>query len=103
MASGGKHRDDEGSHRPPEDFVTAPYPPPAASAGNDRTTLWGVLGIVIGLICCGILGIVFGALSVRDAKRSGKSPVLGYVAIALGVLNLVGSLALRATGNYPGM
>ena len=84
--------------------MTAPYPPPpAAAAGNDRTTLWGVLGIVLGLICCGILGIVFGALSIRDAKKFGKSPTLGYIGIAVGVLNIVGSIALRASGNYPGM
>jgi hypothetical protein len=84
--------------------VTAPYPPPAAApAGSDRTTLWGVLGIVLGLVCCFILGIVFGALSIRDAKRYGKSPTLGYVAIALAVVNLVVSVILSATGNYPGM
>ncbi|WP_433529855.1 DUF4190 domain-containing protein [Micromonospora sp. CA-263727] len=82
--------------------MNAPYPPPPpAPAGRDRSTLWGVLGIVTGLLCCGILGIVFGWLSMRDAKRYGKSPVLGYVAIALGVLNIVVSLILRSTGNYP--
>lgn len=84
--------------------MNAPYPPPPpppAAPGNDRTTLWGVLGIVLGLICCGILGIVFGWLSIRDARRYGNSPVLGYVAIVLGVVNIVGSLLLRATGYYP--
>ncbi len=62
-----------------------------------------MLGIVIGLICCGILGIVFGWLSIRDAKRYGNSPTLGYVAIAVSVINIVVSAVLRATGNYPGM
>ncbi|MER5701280.1 DUF4190 domain-containing protein [Micromonospora sp. NPDC002296] len=81
--------------------MNAPYPPPPPAAGRDRTTLWGVLGIVLGLICCGVLGIVFGYLSVRDAKRYGQSPVLGYLAIAFGVINIIGSLILRATGNYP--
>jgi hypothetical protein len=60
-----------------------------------------VLGIVFGLICCGVLGIIFGYLSIRDAKRFHQSPVLGYLAIAFGVLNIVGSGILRATGNYP--
>ncbi|WP_229400654.1 DUF4190 domain-containing protein [Micromonospora okii] len=78
-----------------------PPPPPPPAQGRDRTTLWGVLGIVLGLICCGILGIVFGYLSVRDARRYGKSPVLGYLAIALGVINIIGSVILNATGNYP--
>jgi hypothetical protein len=83
--------------------VNAPFPPPPPPPveGRDRTTLWGVLGIVLGLICCGILGIVFGYLSVRDARRNGKSPVLGYLAIALGVINIIGSAILNATGNYP--
>ncbi|GAA4688844.1 hypothetical protein [Phytohabitans rumicis] len=71
--------------------MSEPYPPPAAAPSNDRTTLWGVLGIVIGLICCPILGIVFGVLSIRDAKRVGKSQVLGWVAIGLSVLSLVGN------------
>ncbi|WP_433344638.1 DUF4190 domain-containing protein [Micromonospora sp. CA-111912] len=81
--------------------MNAPYPPPPPAGGRDRTTLWGVLGIVLGLICCGVLGIVFGYLSVRDAKRYGQSPVLGYLAIAFGVINIIGSLILRASGNYP--
>ncbi|MGW1058416.1 DUF4190 domain-containing protein [Micromonospora rubida] len=83
--------------------MNAPYPPPPPppAAGRDRTTLWGVLGIVLGLICCGVLGIVFGYLSVRDAKRYGQSPVLGYLAIAFGVINIIGSVILQANGNYP--
>jgi hypothetical protein len=72
--------------------VTAPYPPPAAApAGNDKTTLWGVLGIVIGLICCWPLGIVFGVLSMMEAKKAGKPNTLGIVAIVAAVVNLVGS------------
>lgn len=83
--------------------MSAPYPPPATAAGKDRTVLWGVLGIVIGLICCGILGILLGYLSIRDARRYGSSPVLGYVAIVLSALNIVVGAILGATGNYPGM
>ncbi|MFG1950110.1 DUF4190 domain-containing protein [Micromonospora sp. NPDC048830] len=83
--------------------MNAPYPPPPppAAAGRDRTTLWGVLGIVLGLLCCGVLGIIFGYLSIRDAKRYGKSPVLGYLAIAFGVINIIASVILRAGGNHP--
>lgn len=89
-----------------EVVVSAPYPPPPppppVAAGKDRTTLWGVLGIVLGLLCCGILGIFFGYLSVRDAKRYGNPTILGYLAIAAGVLNIIVTWILRASGNYPG-
>ncbi|GAA3759717.1 DUF4190 domain-containing protein [Micromonospora maritima] len=82
--------------------MNAPYPPPPPppAAGRDRTTLWGVLGIVLGLLCCGILGIVFGWLSIRDARRNGKSQVLGWLAIAFGVVNIVASAIVRARGSY---
>lgn len=67
----------------------APMPPAAQPAGNDKTTLWGVLGIVIGLLCCGPLGIVFGVLSMNEAKKAGKPNTLGIVAIVVSVLNIV--------------
>jgi hypothetical protein len=72
--------------------LNAPYPPPAdIPAGNDKTTLWGVLGIVIGLICCWPAGIVFGILSINEAKKSGKPNTLGIVAIVVSALNLIGT------------
>ncbi|MEU0154810.1 MULTISPECIES: hypothetical protein [Micromonospora] len=82
--------------------MNAPYPPPPPppAAGRDRTTLWGILGIITGLLCCGILGIVFGYLSIRDAKRFGKSPLLGWLAIAFGVINIIASAIIRARGHY---
>lgn len=66
-----------------------PYPP-AAAPGNDRTTLFGVLGIIIGLICCQPVGIVFGVLSMQQAKRYGKPNTLGIIAIVLSIVSLVG-------------
>lgn len=72
--------------------VPPPPPPPAAVPSNDRTELWGWLGIIIGLLCCGVLGIVFGVLSLNDAKKHGKSPVLGWIAIVAGVLNIIGGI-----------
>ena len=72
--------------------MTAPMPPAAAPAGNDKTTLWGVLGIVIGFICCWPLGIVFGILSMNEAKKSGKPNTLGIVAIAASAINLIGTI-----------
>lgn len=70
--------------------------------GRDRTQLWGWLGIVVGLFCCGPLGVVFGVLSIREAKSHGKSPVLGYVAIAASVLNMVFNTIRWLTGG-PGI
>ncbi len=64
-------------------------PPAAAPAANDRTTLFGVLGIVIGLICCAPAGIVLGVLSIQQAKQNAKPPTLGYVAIAASILQII--------------
>lgn len=73
--------------------MTAPYPPPAATpAGNDKTTLWGVLGIVIGLLCCPILGVVFGILSMNEAKKVGKPNTLGIIAIVASAINIIFSI-----------
>ncbi len=64
---------------------------PAQPVGKDNTTLFGWIGI-IGGICCGILGLIFGALSVMQAKKWGKSPVLGYIGIVIGVLTIIGGI-----------
>ncbi|HEY2947747.1 MAG TPA: hypothetical protein VGJ53_05010 [Micromonosporaceae bacterium] len=82
--------------------MTGPYPPPAAAPANDRTNLWGWLGIVIGLLCCGILGIIFGVLSLQEARKHGKPQTLGWIAIAVSALNIIAGGVLRATGNFPG-
>jgi hypothetical protein len=66
--------------------------PPAAAGANDRTTLWGVLGIVIGFLCCPILGIVFGILSMQEAKKAGKPNTLGIVAIVASVVGIAVSV-----------
>jgi hypothetical protein len=92
-ASAGTYLEDSPVTPPPY------YGPPAAAPGNDKVTLWGVLGIVLAL-CCPLLGIVFGALSLSQAKKFGKPPTLGYVAIGLGVLNIVVNIILGATGAY---
>jgi hypothetical protein len=63
--------------------------PGAAPAGNDRSTLYGAIGIPVGLICCVPAGIVLGILSILEAKKYGKQPTLGYIAIAASVLGVV--------------
>jgi predicted lipid-binding transport protein (Tim44 family) len=74
-----------------------PPPPmtqPAQPAGRDNTTLFGWIGIIGGL-CCGILGLIFGALSIVQAKKWGQSPVLGYIGIVIGVLNIIGGIVYQ--------
>ncbi len=68
-----------------------------AAVPNDKTTLWGVLGIVF--FCCPLLGIVFGVLSLMEAKKYGKQPTLAYVAFALAALVIVVNIILTVTGN----
>ena len=85
--------------------MTGPYsvpPPPqmpSAPAKPDRTTLWGVLGIIIGFFCCPIVGILFGILSIRDARAAGKSSVLGLVAIVVSAIAAIGGGIYWSTRN----
>ncbi|GHJ46043.1 hypothetical protein Cs7R123_33850 [Catellatospora sp. TT07R-123] len=58
-------------------------------AGNqDRAKIFGIIGIVTALCCTGLLGILFGWLSLREAKQNGGSTTLGWIAIVVGVLAL---------------
>jgi hypothetical protein len=70
----------------------APPPPqmPVTPARKDRSTLYGILGIIIGFICCPIAGVVLGILAIRDARASGKSSALGIVAIIVSVVAAIG-------------
>ena len=72
---------------------------PPAAAGNDKVTLWGVLGIVFSL-CCVPLGIVFAVLSLLEAKKVGKQPILAYIAFGLAALSLIGNIIAVSTGAY---
>lgn len=73
--------------------MTAPGAPGApAPAGNDKTTLFGVLGLIIGLLCCSPAGIVLGALSINQAKKHGSSPTLGYVALIVSIVALIAGI-----------
>lgn len=67
---------------------------PAQPAGKDNTTLFGWIGIIGGL-CCGLLGLIFGGLSVMQAKKWGQSPVLGYIGIVIGILNIIGGIVYQ--------
>lgn len=68
--------------------MTTPYPPPAATPANDRTTLFGVLGIVFG-ICCPIVGIIFAVLSLNAAKKAGKPQTLAIIGFVVAAISIV--------------
>lgn len=73
--------------------------PAAQPAANDKTTLFGVLGIVFSVICCPIIGIIFSVLSMNEAKKYGKQPTLAYVGFALAALFIVLNIVLAVSGN----
>jgi hypothetical protein len=77
--------------------LTGPYPPPAATPANDKTTLWGVLGIVFAF-CCLPLGVIFAILSMNEAKKVGKPPTLAYIGLGISAVLLVLNIILFATG-----
>jgi hypothetical protein len=79
--------------------LTGPYPPPpAATPANDRSQLYGILGLVIGLFCCSPAGIVLGYLSIQEAKKYGKPTTLGMVALIVSIVALVLGILAAATG-----
>jgi hypothetical protein len=99
---------------PPE--PTAPYaggPPPgyaypAAPAAPQRnnTQLFGILGIVLAVVCCPLLGILFGWLSMNEAKKTGSDDTLGKVGFWLGIaitaIGLVTTIIAICAGGISG-
>ena len=76
-------------------------PPPAAS-GTDRTTLWGVLGIILAF-CCWPAGVVFAILSLLEARKHGNQPTLAYVGLIIAAVVLVFGGGLLGSGAVPGI
>jgi uncharacterized membrane protein len=62
--------------------------------------MWGWLGIIIGLLCCGILGVVFGVLSIQEANKHGQAKTLGIVAIVAGLVNIVTGAIIGTTADF---
>ena len=77
---------------PPPYYGQQPPPP-----GNDKVTLWGVLGIVFA-ICCWPLGLVFAVLGLLEARKVGKPPTLAYVAFGIIALSFILNIILAVTG-----
>jgi hypothetical protein len=73
--------------------------PGAPAGGSDKTTLFGVLGIILG-ICCWPAGLVFAILSLNQSKKYNSSPTLAYVAFVIVAINLVLSIVGTTQGWY---
>jgi hypothetical protein len=55
------------------------------SRPSDSTTIYGVLGIVLGL-CCGPLGFIFSILAISSAAKHGRSKSAGIIGVILSSL-----------------
>lgn len=65
-----------------------PYPPGAYAAPGphkNNTLLYGILGIVFAVVCCPPVGVLFGWLSMNEAKKTGSDDTLGKVGFWLGI------------------
>lgn len=72
-----------------------PPPPvggPVAAGGTDRSQLLGIIGIVVGFLCCPIAGVVLGVISIIQANKYGSNKLWGILAIVASVLGTVISL-----------
>lgn len=68
---------------------TPGYQPPPAAAGNDKSLMYGIIGLIVGFLCCQPAGIVLGVLSMNEAKKYGKPTTLGLIAVIVSSIWLV--------------
>lgn len=78
-----------------------PTPQPVS---KDNTQLYGILGIVLAVVCCPPLGILFGYLSMQEAKKAGKDDTLGKVGFWLGIamtaIGVIGTILAVCLGGF---
>jgi hypothetical protein len=79
---------------------------PAAPPSSNHTQLYGILGIVLAVVCCPLLGILFGWLSINEAKKTGSDDTLGkvgfWIGIALTAVGLVSAIIAICVGGISG-
>jgi len=80
--------------------LSVPPPPGYPAARSNTPTILGIIGIVIGLLCCGPAGIVLGIVSIVQARKTGQSQTLGIVAIVASVVGMIITGILFSTGTY---
>ncbi|MCW2569113.1 MAG: hypothetical protein JWN54_3210 [Mycobacterium sp.] len=68
-------------------FGQPPYGQQPAAQSNTAQTL-GIIGIIVGVLCCSPAGIVLGYLSMKKARENGQSTTLGKVALILSIVFL---------------
>ena len=90
---------------PPPSYGSNPYGVP--QQGTSQKAVWSLVTGILGLLCCGILGVVALFLSFsakKDIAQSGQGGqglatagmVLGFISLGLLVLQVI----LLATGNF---
>jgi uncharacterized protein YneF (UPF0154 family) len=79
---------------------TPPYGQPAAQSNTPM--ILGVVGLVVGLLCCSPAGIVLGYLSMKKAKEQGQSTTLGKVAMIVSIVALVIGIIAGLSGVFSG-
>jgi hypothetical protein len=79
---------------------------PAAPPSSNHTQLYGILGIVLAVVCCPLLGVLFGWLSMNEAKKTGSDDTLGkvgfWIGIALTAVGLVTAIIAICIGGMSG-
>jgi hypothetical protein len=53
---------------------------------NDNAQLYGIIGIITAFVCCAPLGILFGWMSMTEARKLGKDDTLGKVGFWAGIV-----------------
>jgi hypothetical protein len=90
---------------PPPPSYGAPMP--GAVPGTNRKAIWSLVTGILGLLCCGLLGIasiILGQQAKREIATSGEGGGgMATAGVVLGVIALVWmviSIILSATGNF---
>ena len=99
-------------------YESAPPPPPGygqgpgygPSPGNNSKAIWALVLGILGLLCCGILGIpaiILGKQAQKEIDSSGGMQTgrgmatAGFVLGIIACIGLVVTIILYATGNNP--
>jgi hypothetical protein len=82
-------------------------PMPGAVPGTNKKAIWSLVTGILGLLCCGLLGIasiILGQGAKREIETSGQGGRgMATAGVVLGVIALVWmviSIILAATGNF---